>query len=662
MSTFQGSRWRAMPADEWLELVARKSATMNRMKLSQRLSARTHFKSLLLLSLLTGSASAQQGVMPTIAFEVPVAVPGTHLSPPSLDVSMPSNVEAPVMPSVSETWLPAHELPEVDRAASRSTWTLRQHATWLLGLKPRQVPIDFVEPSLPGVPQVDIVAAAVVPVDTHAGSIMLVQHNEPAEAPSLVNDAAVSLAVHAQDNSNPTPSVSPAAPALPPAPALPTVPHSLNLGPVVAGPVPALPLESLEGDSLLQVDVSGIDAARVASTPPVSESLIDGITIPPPIGFSLNDNEKAVVAASPSRAKPVSIHEGFSPRKTTANQSAQLSNKVNREDASDRPGTPSTVSKFSLSDTSERAPTGPIVNRLSDKDTVHEKLGDQPELDAPKLAESKAIEKSLSDKGPVLDSKPVEILGDGIKTSRGGKPVVLTPPDRLANTAPTLLPLPGSTPIASTGVDSHAPSKLDALPAPQTKKQPEPTTKPDQLASKTAPSLPQPEETLMNVAVPAPTLLVAAAPKLDSHEVTTEKKPTASPANVSTLKPQPASVVSKAQLPRTANRPDRPATVDANPIAMKKPLIKAATVIPSSHEHVLEQATDPETAEYAKMAVKMQEAVRQKFPGLRVKISCNEDGLIVEGNVTTNVEASKVLSFVRKTSLCPVADRVTTKQ
>ncbi len=99
--------------------------------------------------------------------------------------------------------------------------------------------------------------------------------------------------------------------------------------------------------------------------------------------------------------------------------------------------------------------------------------------------------------------------------------------------------------------------------------------------------------------------------------------------------------------------------VKATNVAIPEVVDDESSVVQSSHEM---DDTTRQVAEYAKTAAKLQQAVRQKFPTMRVKISCNEDGLIVEGNVANNVEAGKILSFVRKTSLCPVADRITTSQ
>ncbi len=146
----------------------------------------------------------------------------------------------------------------------------------------------------------------------------------------------------------------------------------------------------------------------------------------------------ASVAASPSRAKPVSIHEGFAPRVSAANQAAHL--KLDDSDASE-PGDRLRVSapaaqKFSLSDKADKADkadsstSGPIINRLSDNSAVHEKL-DHKGPSKKDVASKPAVEKSFSDKDPILSSLPVEVSADSDKTSRAVKPLVLTPPARL---------------------------------------------------------------------------------------------------------------------------------------------------------------------------------------------------------------------------------------
>ncbi len=290
---------------------------MNKTKLSQRLSARTQFKSLLVLTLLAGHASAQQATMPCVTLEMPtltpvecaVAPPKLDLSmPPTLDMAAPSLVQLPSTATLSNTSCASKTC-----ATTESTWTLRQHATWLLGLKPRQVTSNSIEPSLPEVPHVDILSvaeslpqvpdlsevpqvpadvampAAVVPADT----VMLVQHNEPVAIPNLGNLSTeptnVTTAIHAQEDANKV------------SHAHNPMPKRLNTSPVITGPAPAMSTDKWTNESLMQVDVSGVDISKLSSEPAQAESLIDGLTLPAPgvlpmpgtlsmPGFTMRDN------------------------------------------------------------------------------------------------------------------------------------------------------------------------------------------------------------------------------------------------------------------------------------------------------------------------------------------------------------------------------------
>lgn len=673
---------------------------MNKIFMSQRLNARMQFKSLLMLSLLAGSASAQQSLMPTL---------GTEL--PSIDA----------VPAIDT--VPSVEFVKTDVESLRSTWTLRQHATWLLGLKPRQVMSIATEPSVSAQPHIDIASAisertplpaALTPEtqmsetrmseaqlpEVPTDAVILVQHTEPATlplAPALFAATEVAAAVHAQ--SEPVREE----------PAHQGAPQSLNLKPVVGGPVPALPLGQLTEDSLLQVDLSGVDVAKLNSPAPANEtvateSLVEGLGFALPTSYTMSDNDDgaASLAASPAHAKPVSIHEGFAPRVSSANQAAQLSGDGPSR-SSDRisisgPG----PSHFSMSDKASAPTSGAVLNRLSDKESVQLTLGDRDEQPKNTLA-SKPIEKSFTDKSPVLTSLPVEVSSDIDKTSRSGKPVMLTPPSRLAQEPPLALPLSSALPIASTGVDGESlrspepstallklPSQTQALAAPKlTAAKPEPQktrteTSPvtstetgtaksgsEKIVSQAAPVDGKPGESLIDGLITSPGLLTATEPVVASEAPASPltKSPSVDmPMDKPAHKPgRTDSVVAKA--PQTKS--ERITLSDFNPLAMKRPVVKAASVaipevtdsdsvvVQSSHEV---DDTSRQIAEYAKMAAKMQQAVKQKFPNVRVKITCNEDGLIVDGNLANSGEASKVLSFVRKASLCPVADRVTTSQ
>lgn len=663
---------------------------MNKTNMSQRLNARMHFKSLLLLSLLAGSASAQTP-MPSVPFEMPVA-------------SQPLVYEG------------GAELP-VD--SSRSTWTIRQHASWLLGFKSRR-PIssnsggssstcDSVEPSVPEVPHLDVAASTAMLAlpEVPAGTIALVEHTQalpPAlESAQAQDTASVTTAGHTQAADAPI------------AHALAAAPPNLNLGPVVSGPVPPLPLEQLSGSSLMQVDVTGVDVSQLDKTPEPGGSLIDALGFQPPTGFSMRDSDAEPMGAghsspsfpktehdssgalaSPGRAKPVSIHEGFAPRSSSANQAARLTGGESQAiPAGDRmttivPGT----SQFSMSDKSESS-SGPVLNRFSDKEAVHEKLADR-DMPLPSASGS-AIAKSFTDKGSLLSFVPVEVSSDGGKTSRSAKPVELTPPARLTKDVPRPLPLMDTASVASTGINANLPSSSEKAASPSKPITfPEPTSPAATLAdSKQVAKTPSADAPASEKAVEKsspsliegfvpPTLLSGTAPKplatapiADTQAADTQaaKELKAKDAAGGPVETQSSSssVVAKAvpAQPEPTQVGERVTLSDFNPIALKRPVIRAANValpapietesmvIPSSHE--VDDATQ-QAAAYAKLASKLQQAVRQKFPGLRVKISSNEEGLVVTGNVVNNVEAGKVLSFVRKASLCPVADRLTTSQ
>lgn len=708
---------------------------MNRINLSQRLNARMHFKSLLLLSLLAGSASAQSP-MPTIPFELP---------------------DTPTVPTVIQ--------PDTQVDAMRSTWTLRQHTSWVLGLKSRRgvdrANINTIQPTMVDVPHIDIVSTAdaltempansaistptsatqpgpmplsVLPMNTWPvdaprdssslepampevppAAIQLVQHNQP--LPQLAGPASsdqqgeVTTAGHTQNSQGQV------------SPVHQPAPHSLNLGPVVSGPVPEIPMEQLAGDSLMKVDVSGVDVSQLNSTEQTGASLIDGLGFRPPTGFSMRDDDASSVAASPSRAKPVSVHEGFAPRTSSANQATQLRSDdqtIGRSSERLSVGSPG-ANQFSLSDKAESS-TGPVVNRLSDKEAVHERMSDTDRTTSVANS-SKAVEKSFSDKGPLLSAMPVQVSSDSEKTSRSGKPVELTPPTRLAHEAARALPLAAS-PIASTGIEASLPGQNDvvathsqSLPASKSQSLPTPVAPTSTSAAQTAERLaavpvsdksvsdkpvsdkpvsdkpvsdkPTATSTLSLIEgfVP-PTLLTTTEPKalplqasLDSHaKQESASKDTKQPSVPQLIQPEnekskPVSTESVAVKAEPTKSAERITLSDFNPIAMKRPVIKAASValpaaveaetategavIPSSHE--VDEATQ-QLSEYAKLASKLQQSVKQKFPAVRVKITSNEDGLVVDGHVENNVEATKVLSYIRKTSLCPVADRLTTSQ
>ncbi len=609
---------------------------------SQRLSARMKFKSLLLVSLLTGAASAQEANTPPVTLPQ-INLPSTNLqfptsgmdasSIPSLPMTVPS-LGTPILTAPPAQWdaiPPATDaVPNWSRLETpalpgsshdRSGWSARQHATWLLGLRVRPSKSAELQPATPPVPMLDLPvntpALAEAPAlieSTLPPVVQLVQHTQPL-APPVISEGdsgtdAVSPAVHAQADES---AVKPAHDA---------APSNLNLRPVLGGPVPPLPLDSTETDSLLLVDVSGVDAAKVATNPvqPAPESLLDGFEFQKPAVFSLSDSQSPSVAASPSRSKRVSIHETFAPRTSSANHAAEVKSKTNvGSEAPERTEPIAKASKLSLSD-------------------------------RPLAPSSRPVETSLSDQGPLLTSIPAEVGGSINKSSRTGPLVEITPPSRVAKDSqpPRLLASTAEEatvkPIATAPVQ---PKSLALTAKPNESNSALPAV-PEQLAEIVKPQPVKTEaasESLIDSVIPKP--LPADAPKFDTLAAETKAKPS--------------------KLPESKRIEKSPAS-DTNPIALTRPVLKAATVaipaaeavasvVPTSHEI---DDTAKQLAQYSKLAAKMQQAIKQKFPNDRIRVTCDEDGLIVEGHVLNNNEATKVLSYIRKASLCPVADRITT--
>lgn len=58
----------------------------------------------------------------------------------------------------------------------------------------------------------------------------------------------------------------------------------------------------------------------------------------------------------------------------------------------------------------------------------------------------------------------------------------------------------------------------------------------------------------------------------------------------------------------------------------------------------------------------LNKSIKKNFPGSRIEIKTNDDGLVVVGVAASEKEAEKILSVVRKATLAPVLDRVTTKR
>ncbi|MFO1063663.1 MAG: hypothetical protein U0892_07340 [Pirellulales bacterium] len=62
------------------------------------------------------------------------------------------------------------------------------------------------------------------------------------------------------------------------------------------------------------------------------------------------------------------------------------------------------------------------------------------------------------------------------------------------------------------------------------------------------------------------------------------------------------------------------------------------------------------------LAQTLSTAVKNAYPTSRVEVRVVEEGLVLQGSAASEAEAKKIVSFVRKNALCPVADQVTTRR
>lgn len=131
--------------------------------------------------------------------------------------------------------------------------------------------------------------------------------------------------------------------------------------------------------------------------------------------------------------------------------------------------------------------------------------------------------------------------------------------------------------------------------------------------------------------------------------------------------------------PLTPARPaDKRQTSQENPIALSEPIVKAvkqASVslpvdshakpepVAAQTEQALETKTEADApSPYRELIVQMHQEIKAKYPGSRVEVKTDEEGLIVHGVAASEAEAGKILAYIRKSSLCPVTDRVTTQR
>ena len=136
-------------------------------------------------------------------------------------------------------------------------------------------------------------------------------------------------------------------------------------------------------------------------------------------------------------------------------------------------------------------------------------------------------------------------------------------------------------------------------------------------------------------------------------------KPTASSpaaADSSLAASAPTSTVSKAQ-ELTAKEPATSGTSSEKVRAAKLPKEDLAMdLVPAEFLKSDEVQIEP------KLVSQLNRLIKQLFPGSHVEVTTDDEGLVVDGVAASNADAGKILALVRKTSLCPVSDRVITKR
>ena len=70
--------------------------------------------------------------------------------------------------------------------------------------------------------------------------------------------------------------------------------------------------------------------------------------------------------------------------------------------------------------------------------------------------------------------------------------------------------------------------------------------------------------------------------------------------------------------------------------------------------------TESRQADMKSMASEISQSVHNMFPNSRIEVIAEADGLTVQGYASTEDEAKKIISLVRRTSLQPVVDRLAT--
>lgn len=110
--------------------------------------------------------------------------------------------------------------------------------------------------------------------------------------------------------------------------------------------------------------------------------------------------------------------------------------------------------------------------------------------------------------------------------------------------------------------------------------------------------------------------------------------------------------------------------IDHNPLAHMGPVVRAVKqMIPEPEtkpaaavEPVAQATAVAPLSKQSKLAQELMATIKKTFPSSRVELKPDEEeeGLVAEGVAASESEAKKILAMVRKTALCPVADRIIT--
>ncbi len=390
-------------------------------------------------------------------------------------------------------------------------------------------------------------------------------------------------------------------------------------GPVVTGPVAEV---ALEPASLLDLNVDGArDLAKAVHGQVSSRSGTKG-----PARFKLKDSddpvEQKIVAASQAKPKPTEA----TAKKTTDGSSRSKASESSPSDkpskdtlASTKPASPSKLEVHESFATPKPVANDSVAaNKKSSAQQFHLKDDDTTETSTPsndKAGNEPSLLAGLRLPGDV-------VVGD-LMSEAGESKISLASHPTLANDKVEYKLVDHSTKAASEG-------------SPQSKQ-------PSRVRLPLAIRLNDTSDTKSELPLP-----------LTRQDAVVKAAP--SPLSTNSVQVQPLQI--------------KP--ID-NPIANSQPVVQAvkqaalpvnepeAMVSPVALAQSTSAAATDASTHYRTLAMQMQELVRKKFPGSRIDLRSDEEGLIVQGTVSSEAEASKIVSFIRKTALCPVNDRVTTK-